>query len=148
MQSARAFMMIVSGRRVLVVEDEYLVALGLDDNLRSLGYTVVGPVASLAAALAAASTERLDAAILDVNLAGEPVYPAAAILSERGIPFIFCSGYTGSVRMPPEFADAPRVAKPYTSRVIADALADLIGSGGGPGGDDRGRRPVSASNDM
>ncbi|NMN57532.1 CheY-like chemotaxis protein [Xanthobacter sp. SG618] len=144
--------MILSGRRVLVVEDEYLVALGLDDNLRSLGYTVVGPVASLAAAVTAASSEQIDAAILDVNLAGEPVYPAAAILAERGIPFIFCSGYTGSVRMPAEFADAPRVAKPYTSRVIADALADLIGagagSGGGSGGGDHGRRNVSASNDI
>ncbi|WP_081762498.1 response regulator [Xanthobacter sp. 126] len=140
--------MILSGRRVLVVEDEFLVALGLEDNLRSLGYTVVGPIASLAAAVSAASSERIDAAILDVNLAGEPVYPAAAVLAERGIPFIFCSGYTGSVRMPAEFVDAPRVAKPYTSRVIADALADLIGSGRGPGGSDRGRRDVAASNDM
>ena len=140
--------MILSGRRVLVVEDEYLVALGLDDNLRSLGYTVVGPVASLSAAIAAASSERIDAAILDVNLAGEPVYPAAAVLAERGIPFIFCSGYTGSVRMPAEFADAPRVAKPYTSRVIAEALAGLFGAGGGSGGTDRGTRGVSASNGM
>ncbi|UDQ91448.1 response regulator [Xanthobacter autotrophicus] len=123
-------------------------ALGLDDNLRSLGYTVVGPVASLAAAVTAASSEQIDAAILDVNLAGEPVYPAATILAERGIPFIFCSGYTGSVRMPAEFADAPRVAKPYTSRVIADALADLIGAGAGSGGGDHGRRIVSASNDI
>lgn len=122
--------MIFSGKRVLVVEDEYLVALGLDDNLRSLGCAVLGPIASLSAAMAAAASERIDAAILDVNLAGEPVYPAAAILAERGIPFIFCSGYTGSVRMPGEFADAPRVAKPYTSRVIADALAELLGSGG------------------
>ncbi|MEP9352947.1 response regulator [Xanthobacter sp. KR7-65] len=119
--------MIFTGRRVLVVEDEYLVALGLDDNLRSLGCTVVGPIASLSAAMAAAATEKVDAAILDVNLAGEPVYPAASILAERGVPFIFCSGYTGSVRMPSEFADAPRVAKPYTSRVIAEALADLLG---------------------
>lgn len=121
--------MIFSNRRVLVVEDEYLVALGLDDNLRSLGCTVVGPVASLSAAIQAAASEKIDAAILDVNLAGEAVYPAARILAERGIPFIFCSGYTGSVRMPPEFADAPRVAKPYTSRGIADALADLLGRG-------------------
>jgi len=65
----------------------------------------------------------------DVNLAGEAVYPAAAILAERGIPFIFCSGYTGSGRMPPEFAGTPRVAKPYTSRVIADALAELLAGG-------------------
>lgn len=115
-----------NGLRVLVVEDEFLVALGLEDNLRSLGYVVVGPVASLSAALDAAMHERVDAAILDVNLNGEPVYPAAAVLAERGIPFIFCSGYTGSVRVPREFADAPRVAKPYTSRIMADTLADLL----------------------
>ncbi|QRG08569.1 response regulator [Xanthobacter dioxanivorans] len=127
-----------TGLRVLVVEDEFLVALGLEDNLRSLGYSVVGPISSLRAALEAAAHERVDAAILDVNLNGEPVYPAAAILAGRGIPFIFCSGYTGAVRVPREFADAPRVGKPYTSQVIADALADLlsggtVGSAGGSG---------------
>jgi len=121
--------MIFSGKRVLVVDDEFLVAMGLEDNLRSLGYVVVGPVGTLAGAMAAAAHEHVDAAILDVNLAGEAVYPAAAILAERGIPFIFCSGYTGSGRMPPEFAGTPRVAKPYTSRVIADALAELLAGG-------------------
>lgn len=70
--------------------------------------------------------ERLDAAILDVNLNGEPVYPAAAILAERGVPMLFCSGYTGSVRVPREFADAPRIAKPYTSRIMAEAVAELL----------------------
>lgn len=118
-----------TGMRVLVVEDEFLVALGLEDNLRSLGYSVVGPVSSLSAAVDAAARERVDVAILDVNLNGEPVYPAAAVLADRGIPFIFCSGYTGSVRVPREFADAPRVAKPYTSRAIANALAELLGEG-------------------
>lgn len=132
-----------SGRRVLVVEDEFLVALGLEDNLRSLGYTVVGPISSLSAAMIAAARERVDAAILDVNLGGEAVYPAAAILADRGIPFIFCSGYTGSVRMPPEFADVPRVAKPYTSRLIADTLAELLS--GGPGGAAPMRRTAAAS---
>ncbi|MFG1301083.1 response regulator [Xanthobacter sp. V3C-3] len=121
--------MIFSGKRVLVVDDEFLVAMGLEDNLRSLGCVVVGPVGNLSGAVAAAAHEQVDAAILDVNLAGETVYPAAAILAERGIPFIFCSGYTGSVRMPPEFAGAPRVAKPYTSRVIADALEELLSGG-------------------
>lgn len=132
--------MIFSGKRVLVVDDEFLVAMGLEDNLRSLGYVVVGPVGTLAAAIAAAAHEQVDAAILDVNLAGEAVYPAAAILAERGIPFIFCSGYTGSARMPPEFAGAPRVAKPYTSRIIADALAELLSGGAG-----RSRSPGAAS---
>lgn len=123
--------MMFSGKRVLVVDDEFLVAMGLEDNLRSLGYVVVGPVGTLDGAMTAAAHEQVDAAILDVNLAGEAVYPAAAILAERGIPFIFCSGYTGNVRMPPEFAGTPRVAKPYTSRVIADALEELLSGGSG-----------------
>lgn len=115
-----------AGKKVFVVEDEFLVALGLEDNLRSLGCTVIGPAPDLASAMQTASRERMDAAILDVNLAGEAVYPAAAILAERGIPFLFCSGYTGSGRMPAEFAEVPRLPKPYTSRGIADALADLL----------------------
>ncbi|MFG1348151.1 response regulator [Xanthobacter autotrophicus] len=135
--------MIFTGKRVLVVEDEFLVALGLEDNLRSLGCTVVGPISSLSGAKAAAAHEKVDAAILDVNLAGEAVYPAASILADRGIPFIFCSGYTGSVRMPAEFADAPRVAKPYTSRAIAEALSDLLS--GGPSGETTLRGPAIAS---
>ncbi|MEP9349064.1 response regulator [Xanthobacter sp. KR7-225] len=125
------------GKRVLVVEDEFLVALGLEDNLKALGCTVVGPVANLSAAMLAAAHETLDAAILDVNLAGETVFPAAAILVHRGIPFMFCSGYSGSGRLPEGFADAPRVPKPYTSSAIAAALADLIGTdacGFGPRG--------------
>lgn len=137
--------MIFSGKRVLVVEDEFLVALGLEDNLRSLGCAVVGPISSLSAALAAAAHEKVDAAILDVNLAGEAVYPAASILADRGIPFLFCSGYTGSVRMPAEFADTPRVSKPYTSRVIADALSELLS--GGPSGDMTLRGSATASSD-
>lgn len=122
-----------SGKRVLVVEDEFLVALGLEDNLRSLGCVVVGPAANLAAALQAAAHEAVDAAILDVNLAGEPVFPAAEVLADRGIPFIFCSGYSGSGRLPHRFCDVPRVSKPYTSRVIAEALADLLAEEGGQG---------------
>ena len=116
------------GKRVLVVEDEFLVALGLEDNLKALGCTVVGPVATLSAAMLAAAHETLDAAILDVNLAGENVFPAAAILVDRGIPFMFCSGYSGSGRLPAKFADVPRVPKPYTSAAIAATLADLIGT--------------------
>lgn len=118
------------GKRVLVVEDEHLVALSLEDNLRSLGYRVVGPATSLSGALQAAAHEPLDAAILDMNLAGESVLPAAAILLDRGIPFLFCSGYSGAGRLPERFADVPRVAKPYTSTTIAAALADLIDDDG------------------
>lgn len=115
-----------AGLRVLVVEDEFLVALGLEDGLKALGCAVVGPVASLAAAVDAAENEALDAALLDVNLNGESVYPAARLLDERNIPFVFCSAFTTRERMPGEFSQKPRVAKPYTGQMIATALADAV----------------------
>jgi len=118
--------MVFSGKRVLVVEDEMLVALGLEDNLKSLGCVVIGPVSNLAQAMHVAETVSADAAILDVNLRGEYVYPAAAILADRGIPFMFCSGFSGSMPFPDRFSGVTRVAKPYTSRIIADALAVLL----------------------
>ncbi len=116
----------ISGKRVLIVEDELLVALGLEDNLKSLGHDILGPVATLSEAVRMAETVDVDVAILDVNLRGEYVYPAAQILLERGIPFIFCSGFSGAMPVPGRFSDAPRVPKPYTSRAIAKALEDIL----------------------
>ncbi|TDT99555.1 CheY-like chemotaxis protein [Azorhizobium sp. AG788] len=118
--------MSVSGKRILVVEDEFLVALGLQDNLRVLGYETVGPATTLAMAVQAAEREPLDAAILDINLKGEVVFPAAEILSDRGIPLIFCSDYIGVSRVPDRFADAVRVPKPYTIASMAAALREIF----------------------
>lgn len=118
--------MAFKGKRVLVVEDELLVALGLREELRALGCTVVGPAASLSAAMRAAAHETMDAAILDINLAGERVYPAADILYDRGVPFLFCSGQPPNVPLPQRLCEAPRMFKPYTSLAIASALADLM----------------------
>ncbi|MFG1480239.1 response regulator [Xanthobacter sp. V4C-4] len=111
---------------MLVVEDEFLVALGLGGDLRALGCEVVGPVASLSAAMAAARREELDAALLDVALGGETVFPAAAVLAARAVPFVFCSAFTGRERMPREFADRPRVSKPFTGSIVAAALAKVL----------------------
>lgn len=116
----------LSGLRVLVVEDEFLVGLGLEGDLRTLGCVVVGPVANLSAAMDAAAHEGLDAALLDVNLGSETVYPAAAVLAARGVPFVFCSAFTGGEPVPRDFADRPRVAKPFTGNMIATALATVM----------------------
>jgi len=116
------------GLRVLVVEDEFLVALGLEDDLRHWGCRVVGPVASLASALDAAEHERLDIALLDINLGNETVFPAAERLAERGVPFLFCSAFTGPERVPREFADRPRVTKPFTGDMVVAALAAEVRS--------------------
>lgn len=121
-----------SGLRVLVVEDEFLVALGLAGDLGALGCDVVGPAANLSAAMDAARQGELDVALLDVTLGGETVFPAAAMLAARGVPFVFCSAFTGRERMPREFMDRPRVAKPFTGLMIAAALAAVVEHHGRP----------------
>jgi DNA-binding NarL/FixJ family response regulator len=78
-----------SGRRVLVVEDEFLVSLATTDLLESIGCEIVGPAASLATAVQLAQLEALDAAVLDINIAGELIWPAAAELQHRRVPFLF-----------------------------------------------------------
>src|ERR1039458_7572574 len=87
--------MTFSGRRVLIVEDEFLVSLATTDLLESIGCEIVGPAASLATAVQLAQLEALDAAVLDINIAGELIWPAAAELQHRRVPLSVClSAYT------------------------------------------------------
>lgn len=79
--------------RVLVVEDEVLVAMGLEALLLSAGYDVVGPVGQLEKAVLTAEHENIDCALLDINIRGKEVYPVADALRARGVPIIFLSGY-------------------------------------------------------
>ena len=110
--------------RVLVVEDEPVVAMCLEDILDALGCVPVGPVGRLSEGLALATSEMLDAAILDINLAGERSTPIAEVLRGRGVPFAFASGY-GSA--PEGFADyAPLIEKPYGTREVEAALRVLL----------------------
>ena len=116
----------LSGKRILIVEDEFLVALSLEDHLRALGGTVIGPAATLADAMRAARDVAADLAILDVHLGGEPVFPAAAILLDRGIPMIFSSGMGGNAHLPPALAGAPLLPKPYTHAAIQHTIRRLL----------------------
>jgi len=102
----------VAGRRVLVVEDEYLAALTTIDFLESLGCRVVGPASRLPAALQLARTETVDAAVLDINLAGTMIWPVARELLSRGVPYLFLSAYSLQNMIPAKFASAPCLAKP------------------------------------
>ncbi len=111
----------LQGARVLVVEDEYLVASLIEDMLESAGCVVAGPIPRLAQAVDAAESEACDAAVLDVNLAGERVFPVAEILSRRQVPFVLVTGYGGNT-LPPEYAACPRLNKPFR---LADLLAAL-----------------------
>ena len=83
----------IAGLRVLVVEDENLIALLLEDMLAELGHTVIGPVARVKKALDMIQREEIDLAILDVNINGEETYPIADVLAARDVPFFFSTGY-------------------------------------------------------
>ena len=108
-------------RCILIVEDEPLIAMMLEDFLLSLGYEVRATCESVGEALQAVATADFDLAILDVNLKGESVWPVAAELRDRGIPFIIASG--GHVDPPPaEFASVPMIDKPYTIDRVTPAL--------------------------
>jgi CheY-like chemotaxis protein len=115
----------ITGRRVLVVEDEFVIALDLQLALYRLGCEVLGPVASVAEALVLLRHERPDAAVLDINLRGETVFPVADALAERGVPFVFATGYDESA-VPPAYRAVPRWEKPFNPQTLAKALPQLV----------------------
>jgi CheY-like chemotaxis protein len=109
------------GRSILVVEDEPLIAMMLEDFLETLGHRIHASCDNLPDAVAQCEAGGFDLAILDVNLKGEMVWPAAEVLRERGVPFVIASG--GHVEPPPSaFADAPLLEKPYTIDRIEPVL--------------------------
>lgn len=111
----------MSGKRVLLVEDEYLIAKSMARRLASAGIEVVGPVPTVAEALALLKAEALDGAVLDINLRGEMVFPVADALTERGIPFVFATGYDGP-EIPPRYAHVMRSEKPVNLDGLVEAL--------------------------
>lgn len=112
----------LAGRAILIVEDEYFVMKRLSRVLKDAGATVVGPVASVAAALAhARDGTPLDAAVLDVNLFGEMVFPVADALADRGVPYAFATGYDPDV-IPARHARIPLLRKPVDPAAIVAAL--------------------------
>lgn len=115
--------------RVLVVEDEWMLALSLAGALRNLGCEVVGPVGRLPEAVALGRKAPVDAAILDLNLHGEMTYPVATALRERGLPFIFLTGYDAST-VPSEFRATPVLEKPFTDGELVAQLQHLRGGSG------------------
>ena len=115
---------VLRGRKVLVVEDEALIAMLFEDILADLGCEVVGPAMNVRQALELAGS-AIDIAVLDLNLAGESSFPVAGVLRERGVPVVFSSGY-GSSGLPPEWQDAPTLPKPFTAEEVADTLSRVV----------------------
>ncbi|MEO7826059.1 MAG: response regulator [Allosphingosinicella sp.] len=120
--------------RILVVEDEMLVAMNIEDMLLELGHEVAGLASRLAPALALASESKFDVAMLDVNLAGEASFPVADLLAERGIPFLFATGY-GRQGIEERFRDRLILQKPFRAAELGAALATLCLPTGGAGGE-------------
>jgi len=117
----------VRSRRILVVEDEALVAMLLETMLEDMGFSPVGPVGDIDTALEVlADDAMLDGALLDVNLAGREVFPVAAMLKAKGVPFVFSTGY-GEGGLPENWRGHPTIQKPYTEDAVRDALFKALG---------------------
>jgi CheY-like chemotaxis protein len=111
--------------RVLIVEDDGLAAAALQVSLEDAGYLPLAPAASVATALECLKRNSVDAALLDINLGGELVYPVADALASRGVPFVFVSG-CARADIPPEHRDRPLVAKPFQDAELLGGLAGVL----------------------
>jgi CheY-like chemotaxis protein len=111
--------------RVLLAEDEMMVAMLIEDMLTDLGHSIVGPFVRVEAALNAARELQIDAAVLDFNLNGENTYPVAWTLRDRGIPFVFATGYGGSI-LNESFMGIPLLQKPFRREDLAGALQRAV----------------------
>ena len=116
----------LTGRRILVVEDDLAIAVLIEEVLQDLGCIVVGPVGKLETALRLAGEEALDAAVLDVTIRGGRVFPVVQRLQARGIPFALASGY-GDWALPDAMQNQPRLVKPFTAgdlQALVQSLCD------------------------
>ena len=112
----------MAAMRILVVEDEFFIALDISSILEQAGLAVIGPAANVADALESIGSEEIDGALLDAHLAGETAGRIADALIARGIPFAFVSGY-GREHLPAAHRNAPLVKKPFTGRDLLAAVA-------------------------
>ena len=116
-------------KRAFLVEDEGVVALLIESMLDELGYEVIGPVPRLAKALEMARDENFDIAVLDVNLNGTNSFPIAEVLIEKGVPFVFATGY-GAFGIPPHLRKHAVLQKPFKMQQLADAIGEATSQRG------------------
>jgi DNA-binding response OmpR family regulator len=114
----------LAGCRVLVVEDDALIAMDVEGSIRDFGCHVIGPFGSIAAALAAVGTEQPDCAVIDLNLNGHPALALADALALAQVPFLFLSGHSANV-VPQRHRARPFVGKPYEVSTLRGALTEL-----------------------
>ena len=116
---------VLSGRRILVVEDEVMISMMLADLLTSAGAVVVGPVGTTTGALAFVEQEAIHCAVLDVKLLDGKSVPVAEALAARGIPFLLATGYRREA-IPPEYNGAPVLHKIFLPDELIDAIAEIL----------------------
>ncbi len=115
----------LKGLKVLVVEDQAPIALQMEDMLVESECEVVGPASRVGQALRLLSDNAVDAAVLDLNIAGELVYPVADALDARGLPYVFATGYSPS-DVADRYGQRPVIQKPFSRRVFLEAIRDTI----------------------
>ena len=121
MSSSPAGLEQLRGQRVLVVEDEPAIAMLLEDMLEDLGCSLVGSAASIERALTLIESHPIDLGLLDVNVAGQPIYPVVEKLAVRGVPFVFSTGY-GAGNLDERYRDRPVLPKPFMQADLERSL--------------------------
>jgi CheY-like chemotaxis protein len=119
----------LKGRRILIVEDSPVLAPFTVDLLEEIGCTVVGPAPNMAAARELVEAGGFDAALMDVHIRGERVFPLCEILAARGVPFVLTSGYA-DWQMPEKWEDSLRLLKPYSIEQVEDVLTRALSGSG------------------
>ena len=116
----------LSNRKVLVVEDEMMIAMLIEDMLDEFGCKLVGPATNVPRALDLIGKEQVEIAVLDLNLDGQDTYAIADALQQKNVPFIFATGY-GSTGLRQEYGNRPVLQKPFQARDLETALAEALG---------------------
>jgi CheY-like chemotaxis protein len=109
------------GKRILIVEDELMIRMLLEGMLSDLGHTVAAEAGSIEEALALAKQADFDVAVLDVNLNNQSIAPVVEVLLQRGVPFVFASGY-GQRGVPEPYRQSPTLQKPFQLKALAQAI--------------------------
>ena len=115
----------LSNRKVLVVEDEMMIAMLIEDMLDEFGCKLVGPATNVPRALELIGKESIDVAVLDLNLDGKDTYAIADALQRKNVPFIFATGY-GSTGLRQEYGNRPVLQKPFQARDLSTALTEAL----------------------